>query len=100
MKAEQKLAIRSFASGNDVMTCLPTGYGKSYCFAILLHIYDCIRRKNGTSSIVSCVEPLKSLLLDQKGRFGMAAAFVRGLDGDQQMLGGTRKGKYHLVYIS
>ena len=26
--------VRSFVEGNDVFICLPTGYGKSLCFAI------------------------------------------------------------------
>ena len=36
--AEQKLAITNFVKGQDVLICLPTGGGKSLCYAtIRLH---------------------------------------------------------------
>ena len=42
MKDKQKEAITSFVEGNDVLVILPTGYGKSLCFALLPLVFDCL----------------------------------------------------------
>ena len=36
-------AIKSFVEGNDVLVILPTGYGKSLCFALLPLVFDYLR---------------------------------------------------------
>ena len=35
LKKEQRSAIRDFVSGRDVFVLLPTGYNKSFCYALL-----------------------------------------------------------------
>ena len=35
LKEHQREAIEYFVKGDDVLVCLPTGYGKSLCFAIV-----------------------------------------------------------------
>ena len=35
VRREQIDAVRAIASGNDVFVALPTGYGKSLCYAML-----------------------------------------------------------------
>ena len=35
LKSEQLQVMRSFVQGNDVFAVLPTGYGKSLCYARL-----------------------------------------------------------------
>ena len=36
---DQKKAVEAFALGKDVFILLPTGSGKSLCYACLLHIF-------------------------------------------------------------
>ena len=43
LKAEQEQAITHFVNGNDVFVFLPTGYGKSLCFALLPRVFDILR---------------------------------------------------------
>ena len=43
LKEEQELAILSFVGGNDVFISLPTGYGKSLCYAVLPKVFDLLR---------------------------------------------------------
>ena len=94
MKTKQKEAIVEFVSGKDVFVVLPTGYGKSVCYATLPLIFDQLRGKTG--SVVVIVSPLITRMKDQVESFkskGLEAAFVGC--GDEQM-----DGKYQLVYIS
>lgn len=64
LKAEQDKAIRSFLSGQDVFLSLPTGSGKSLCFAALPWIFDELHDGKGRS-IVIVVSPLIALMKDQ-----------------------------------
>ena len=40
VKPEQKIALLSFLRGQDVFVSLPTGYGKSLCYAALPAAFD------------------------------------------------------------
>ena len=40
LKPEQREVVHSFASGKDVVVALPSGYGRSYCFALLPFVFD------------------------------------------------------------
>ena len=66
LKPEQVAVFNAFVGGRDVFAALPTGYGKSVCFAILPHVFDILRGFSG--SIVLCVSPLTSLMLDQRSK--------------------------------
>ena len=65
---EQYQAIEAFLRGKDVLICLPTGSGKSTCFASLPHVFDILRShllETPQRSIVIVVSPLSSLMQDQ-----------------------------------
>ena len=40
LKTKQKETIVEFVSGKDVFVVLPTGYGKSVCYATIPLIFD------------------------------------------------------------
>ena len=63
LKDEQLEVMTSFLSGNDVFAVLPTGFGKSLCFACLPGAFDKLRKSNG--SIVLVISPLTALMKDQ-----------------------------------
>ena len=97
---KQKECIHSFVLGRDTFVVLPTGYGKSLIFGCLPSVYDILRGvvesqdgslccADGTfllgepGSIVVCVSPLISLMMDQKSKFvprGIECDFI----GDSQ----------------
>ena len=58
LKEKQKEVITYFVEGNDVLVILPTGYGKSFCFALLPLVFDRLRGEK-MESVVICVSPLK-----------------------------------------
>ena len=59
------------------MMSLPTGYGKSLCFAMLPFVYDRLRQSEGSVSfIVVCVTPRQSLMVNQYERFSQVGLRV------------------------
>ena len=69
---DQKKAVKAFVLGKDVFISLPTGSGKSLCYACLPHVFDELRSRAGENlvhhSIVVVVSPLSSLMQDQVNR--------------------------------
>ena len=65
----QALAINHFARGNDVFLSLPTGSGKSLCYAAIPGVFDTLKRRANIASehhsIAVVVSPLSSLMQDQ-----------------------------------
>ena len=45
VKTEQRNALKAFAKGRDVFVSLPTGHGKSLCYALLPAVFD-LKRMN------------------------------------------------------
>lgn len=54
LKPEQKSAILSFLVGNDVLISLPTGYGRSICYAALPYAFDQLRGTCKSSKLLLC----------------------------------------------
>ena len=71
LKEDQATSIEKFISGNDVFVVLPTGYGKSACYA-------CIPRllKSSDSSIIVVVSPLTALIIDHFTKQGISAGYI------------------------
>ena len=52
LTGDQERAVCEFARGHDVFVCLPTGSGKSFCFALLPLVLDLIRGTPGSICLV------------------------------------------------
>ena len=63
IKDEQREAMKEFLNGRDVFVALPTGFGKSLCYAVLLLAFNSLLGRPSNSSIVICVSPLVSLII-------------------------------------
>jgi len=59
LKDIQKNVISSFVLGNDVFAVLPTGYGKSLCYACLPGVF-----RMSITSIVIVIMPLTSIIIN------------------------------------
>ena len=59
--------IRHFVEGRDVFAVLPTGFGKSLCYACLPSIFDSFLEADSASILgaIIVITPLKSILKDQ-----------------------------------
>ena len=95
-------AITALARDCDVFVCLPTGYCKSLCYALLPIVFDyLLGRKQGTS-IVVCTFPLTALMMEQKYKFitrGISAKFIGELHQDVSGMMLVKDGKVQLVYV-
>ena len=63
--------------GKDVFVSLPTGSGKSLCFAALPYVFEYLRKVKSRdqpfhSAIVICVCPLSALMQDQVATVNVA----------------------------
>ena len=56
---DQANAIRKFVAGRDVFVTLPTGCGKSLCYAALPFVFDFLRAQSESPSIAVVVCPLQ-----------------------------------------
>ena len=84
LKEEQKKAVKVFVGGKDVFVSLPTGYGKSLCYALLPLIFDKRRKAVERRSIVMIVSPLIAVMKDQSTKFvekGVTAVYISDLEG-------------------
>lgn len=99
----QQEAVLKFVSGTDVLVVLPTGSGKSICFAALPWMFDALRG-HMFKSVVVVIAPLNSLMQDQVlslSRKGLKAAFISAstISEDPDLSTRVAIGEYQLVYI-
>ena len=64
IREKQSEVVESFLNGHDVFGVLPTGYGKSLCYACLPAVFDYLRKPKDPS-IVVVVTPLVAIMKDQ-----------------------------------
>ena len=64
LREKQAEVLESFVGGHDVFGILPTGYGKSLCYACLPTTFDVLREPKDPS-IVVVVTPLLAIINDQ-----------------------------------
>ena len=62
LRTEQVKAISTLASREDLFAVLPTGFGKSLIFQLLVRVVECL---TGKASCVLVVCSLKSIIQDQ-----------------------------------
>ena len=55
--------MKNFVGGKDIFLSVPTGGGKSLCYAILPWVFNALKHRNG--SLVIVVSPLIALMKDQ-----------------------------------
>ena len=101
LKPKQVEVIKAFASGSDVFVSLPTGYGKSFCYVLLPLVFDQLLGRSG--SIVLCISPLTSLMMEQRSKFsklGLCCEYVGQLQQDMESMVNVQKGYVQLFFAS
>lgn len=62
LRTEQTKAIRTLVSRGDLLSVLPTRFGKNLIFKLLVRVKEIL---TGKTSVVIVVPPLKSIVQDQ-----------------------------------
>ena len=101
LKPEQESVIVSFMEGNDVFVSLPTGYGKSLCYAALPYAFDQLRATS-KPSIVIVVSPLIALMKDQVSGYSAKGLKVGCITGESSSEDRSQavKGNFQLIFFS
>ena len=106
MKPNQ-LEVVSLASLSraKMSVCLPTGSGKSLCYALLPLVFDKLtrdhRKPQRTSSFIVVVSPLIALMKDQVDNFkkkGIRSVYDSSTDEEAKL--SVLSGEFQLFYIS
>ena len=94
--------MEAFVAANDTFVSLPTSYGKSLCYSLLPLVFDFLHGARD-HSIVVCVSPLTSLMMDQRAKYaprGLAIEMIGETQQDVDVMQRVQDGKYQLVYVS
>ena len=95
LRSEQKKAVTTLLSRQDLLEVLPTGFGKSLIFQFLVRVKEIL---TGKPACVIAVCPLKSILHDQLSdatKMGLAATSL-----SDASLEDVENGKYKLIFGS
>ena len=97
--------MREFVGGRDVFVSVPTGSGKSICYACTLLVFDKLREhdNSGTTSghcITAIVSPLTALMQDQTAKFESRGLKVAYLGGEEDKIDSVMEGNVQLLYFS
>ena len=66
---------------------------ESLCFALLPHVFDCLKEKHGP--MVICVSPLTSLMMDQTENFSRTSLQMEFVGEAQRDPNAIRRGFYY-----
>ena len=103
LKDEQTLCMTAFIDGKDVFCILPTGYGKTACFACLPKAFDLIYDNDDDSkSIIIVISPLTALIKDQAESLRCRNVSVGYIvaDNEKEVMSDMMKGKFSIVIMS
>ena len=97
--------VREFVGGRDVFASVPTGSGKSICYACTPLGFDKLREhdNSGTTSghcITAIVSPLTALMQDQTAKFESRGLKVAYLGGEEDKIDSVMDGNVQLLYFS
>ena len=93
LRSEQKEAVTTLLSRQDLLAVLPTGFGKSLIFQLLVRVKEIL---TGKPACVIVVCPLKSILHDQLSdatKMGLTATSLSEASFDDE-----ENGKYKLIF--
>lgn len=95
LRSEQKQAVMTLLSSRDLLAILPTGFGKSLIFQLLVRVKEILSSK---PACVIVVCPLKSIVQDQLSEASSMGLTATSLS--DASLEDVENGKYQLIFAS
>ena len=93
LRYEQKEAISTLVHESDLLAVLPTGFGKSLVFQLLIRVQEILLSK---AACVIIVCPLKSIVQDQLIEASSMGLTTTSLASAR--IGDVENGKYQLIF--
>ena len=100
IKMEQKKAIRHLYQGQDLLAVLPTGYGKSLIFQLLVMMKIRLASSPNDRPSIIVVCPLTSIIADQIAEVESMGLTACNLSEKLEKLHEIEVGCYQIVYAS
>ena len=105
VKPLQRLALSQLVRGDDVLACLPTGFGKSLIFHLLPNVCKVLQtvgysRAFAIDPIVLVVAPLLSLMKDQVAYLTECGVRASMIGASQATDKEIKAGKFEIVFGS
>ena len=75
LKQEQMQVVTAVLQGRDVFAVLPTGYGKTLCYAVLPAAFDALS-PGCSPSIVIVLSPLTAIMKDQASTYARQYTYI------------------------
>lgn len=102
LKSEQRSSLRNLFEGKDLLAVLPTGFGKSLIFQLLVLMMEVRRKRRGERGFASIVviSPLQSIIRDQVVEVVSMGMTTCDLNEKLDCLEEIHQGKYRIVYAS
>ena len=98
LKDEQRKAVKQLYEKKDLVAVLPTGFGKSLIFQLLVLLEN--KNRNGQTASVLVICPLASIINDQIFEVESMGLSACNLSEKLADLTEVEGGKYHIVYSS
>ena len=105
----QQDCIFEVLNKRDVFVCVPTGFGKSFCYCFLHDVYGLMSGLEVDVLSLSCpnivlvITPLLSLMFDQVNRFrklGVSCSFVGENQEDKSEIVVVKSGERNVVLLT
>ena len=103
LKEEQRICIEAFLKGKDVFVVLPTGYGKSICYACIPTAFNAYHKKTPEDgAIIVVISPLTALIKDQVHNLANHNVDAGYIDAESkpEVKESVVKGRYSIVFMS
>ena len=97
LKPEQIEALQSLLAGDDVLSILPTGFGKSFIY----QVFCLAKQSSNPNASVLVILPLNSIVEEQVGeltKLGLPAVHLK--ENDSQCMADISQRKFRFIFCS
>ena len=83
LKVEQNESIYHLINGGDLLAVLPTGFGKSLIFEVLLLVKEVLSKKDACVVVVCPLESIVSDQIEEASSMGLIARSIKDMSSKE-----------------